>query len=147
MIPRWARHLRPLSEISPIWLVPVVGLWELPIALRSLGWASASGVFVILIAGRLIAGPSLPDPTKPSLLVVVSPFAAGLTALLTLNDQLTPLRLLLFVVALRFASMGPAPIVDPIALMLVTESMLVIASMFVLTIHDVSTRRMSQLRG
>jgi tellurite resistance protein len=123
MVPRWVRHIRPLDEVTPIWLVPVVGLFEVPIALRHLGWASvipdvsfaslAVGLLLAiplltLVTRRLISCPALPEAKKPSMLVMVSPFAIGLIVLLNVTDNLNPIGRLLYIVMVSLLSIVAA---------------------------------------
>jgi len=115
MVIRWLRHIRPVCAVTPVWLVPVVGLLEIPIALPRLGWGESAAPsslacvvlgfaltlpLLTLIGVRLSRCPPLPDPTEPSLLVLVSPFAVGFTSLLLFTHRVTPVCWLLYLLML-----------------------------------------------
>jgi len=80
-----------LAHATPAWIIPVVGLLNVPLALPMLGLPPLHGVMVAalaiglffalplftLIFSRLVFEPPLPAALQPSLLILVAPFAVG----------------------------------------------------------------------
>ena len=91
IVSRWISERQQVAHATPAWIVPVVGLLDIPLAVPSLGlppmhglmmFALAIGLFFAvplftLILSRLLFEPPLPDALKPSLLILVAPFAVG----------------------------------------------------------------------
>jgi len=90
-VSRWLTDKHLHVHATPPWLIPVVGLLNVPLALPALGLPSAQGVTVFclavglfftiplftLILWRLLFEQPLPDALRPSLLVMLAPFAVG----------------------------------------------------------------------
>lgn len=93
VVGRWLQGAYALDQVAPAWLLPVVGLLDLPLAapildLPHLGGAMqlglAAGSFLTLpvftmVLGRLVLQPPLPRPLEPSLLILVAPSAVGMS--------------------------------------------------------------------
>jgi tellurite resistance protein len=96
IVSRWMSEQQELAHATPAWIVPVVGLLDVPLAVPSLGFAAPPGsvlhalmvmdlavglFFAIplftLIFARLVFQPRLPDALQPTLLILVAPFAVG----------------------------------------------------------------------
>jgi tellurite resistance protein len=91
IVSRWMSDRQQIAHATPAWIIPVVGLLDVPLALPTLGlpplhgltvFALAAGLFFAvplftLIFSRLVFEPPLPDALKPSLLILVAPFAVG----------------------------------------------------------------------
>jgi tellurite resistance protein len=91
IVSRWMSDRQQVAHATPAWIIPVVGLLDVPIALPTLGlpplhglmvFALAAGIFFAiplftLIFSRLLFEPPLPDALKPTLLILVAPFAVG----------------------------------------------------------------------
>ena len=91
VVSRWMGDRQQVAHATPAWIIPVVGLLDVPLALPALGlppmpevgvFALAVGLFFAvplftLIFSRLLFEPPLPDALKPSLLILVAPFAVG----------------------------------------------------------------------
>jgi tellurite resistance protein len=91
VVSRWMSDRQQVAHATPAWIIPVVGLLDVPLALPVLGlppmhglsvFALAVGLFFAvplftLIFSRLLFEPPLPDALKPSLLILVAPFAVG----------------------------------------------------------------------
>lgn len=96
IVSRWMSEQQELAHATPAWIVPVVGLLDVPLAVPSLGLAAEPGsilhalmlmdlavglFFAIplftLIFARLVFQPRLPDALQPTLLILVAPFAVG----------------------------------------------------------------------
>ncbi len=94
IVNRWMSERQQVTHATPAWIIPVVGLLDVPLALPTLGlppmhglmvFALAVGLFFAvplftLIFSRLLFEPPLPDALKPSLLILVAPFAVGTSA-------------------------------------------------------------------
>ena len=94
IVVRWISRPHELTHVTPTWIVPVVGLLDLPIALPLLQmpqfqpmmlFGLAVGLLfaipiITLNLGRLITGPSLPDGLQPTLLMLTAPFAVGFSS-------------------------------------------------------------------
>lgn len=96
IVSRWMSEQQEMAHATPAWIVPVVGLLDVPLAVPSLGFPAAPGsmlhalmlmdlavglFFAIplftLIFARLVFQPRLPDALQPTLLILVAPFAVG----------------------------------------------------------------------
>ena len=94
VVSRWMSDRQQVAHAAPTWIIPVVGLLDLPLALPSLGLPHTHGLMVFglavglffavplftLIFSRLLFEPPLPDALKPSLMILVAPFAVGSSA-------------------------------------------------------------------
>jgi tellurite resistance protein len=91
IVSRWMSDRQQVAHATPAWIIPVVGLLDVPLALPELGLPPMHGLMVLtlavglffavplftLIFSRLLFEPPLPDALKPSLLILVAPFAVG----------------------------------------------------------------------
>ena len=91
MVSRWMSERQQVAHATPAWIVPVVGLLDVPLALPVLGLPDLQGLAVFCLAvglffavplfsiilSRLLFEPPMPDALKPSLLILVAPFAVG----------------------------------------------------------------------
>ena len=91
IVSRWMSDRQQVAHATPAWIIPVVGLLDVPLALPALGLEPMHGLMVLalavglffavplftLIFSRLMFEPPLPDGLKPSLLILVAPFAVG----------------------------------------------------------------------
>ncbi len=94
IVSRWMSDRQQYAHATPVWIIPVVGLLDVPLALPALGLPPMHGLMVFalsvglffavplftLIFSRLLFEPPLPDALKPSLLILVAPFAVGYSA-------------------------------------------------------------------
>ena len=94
IVSRWMSDRQQVAHATPAWIIPVVGLLDLPLALPVLGlpplhglmvFALAVGLFFAvplftLIFSRILFEPMLPDALKPTLLILVAPSAVGYSA-------------------------------------------------------------------
>jgi tellurite resistance protein len=93
IVSRWMGDRQQVAHATPTWIIPVVGLLDVPLALPILHLPPMNGLIVLalavgmffavplftLIFSRLLFEPPLPDFLKPSLLILVAPFAVGYT--------------------------------------------------------------------
>ena len=91
MVRRWINERQQLAHATPAWIVPVVGLLDVPLALPKLGLPPMHGVMVAslaiglffaiplftLIFSRLVFEERMPAALEPTLLILVAPFAVG----------------------------------------------------------------------
>ena len=94
IVSRWMSDRQQVAHATPAWIVPVVGMLDVPLALPALGLPPMHGLMVLsvavglflalpvftLIFSRLLFEPPLPDALKPSLLILLAPFAVGYSA-------------------------------------------------------------------
>ena len=94
VVSRWMSDRQQVAHATPAWIIPVVGLLDVPLALPSLELPPMHGLMVFALAvglffavplftlvfSRLVFEPPLPDALKPSLLILVAPFAVGYSA-------------------------------------------------------------------
>ena len=121
-----------VAHATPAWIIPVVGLLDVPLALPGLGLPPLHGLMVLAVAvglffaiplftlifSRLVFEPPLPDALKPSLLILVAPFAVGYSAYTVTTGQ-TDLfaealyMLTLFVLAVLIGQLRNLPLCCP----------------------------------
>ena len=93
-VSRWMQGRQNPAHATPAWIVPVVGMIDVPLALPSLQWPDLSGVMMFALAvglffaipiftmifSRLIFQEPMPAALQPSLLIMVAPFAVGFSS-------------------------------------------------------------------
>jgi tellurite resistance protein len=93
IVTRWMSDRQQIAHATPAWVVPVVGLLDVPLALPSLGLPTMHGVMLAslaiglffavplftLIFSRLVFEPPIPDALQPTLLILLAPFAVGMS--------------------------------------------------------------------
>ena len=96
IVSRWMSDQQQIGHATPAWIIPVVGLLDIPLAVPALGFAAttdsllhalmvmdlALGLFFAiplftLIFARLLFQPPLPDALQPTLMILVVPFSVG----------------------------------------------------------------------
>ena len=101
IVSRWLSDRQQVAHATPAWIIPVVGLLDLPLALPSLGLPPMHGVMVVglaiglffavplftLIVSRLVFEPPMPDALQPTLMILVAPFAVGFLAYVATTGQ------------------------------------------------------------
>lgn len=101
IVSRWMSDRQQIAHATPAWIIPVVGLLDVPLALPTLGLppmpelmvlALAVGLFFAvplftLIFSRLVFEPPMPDALKPTLLILVAPFAVGYSTYTVIAGQ------------------------------------------------------------
>jgi tellurite resistance protein len=127
---RWMGNRQQVSHAAPAWIVPVVGLLDVPLAVPGLTLPPMHGLMVACLAiglffaiplftmifSRLLFEPPLPDALQPTLLILVAPFAVGFLAYVSVNGSvdifaeglfgLTLFMLTILVGRLRWMLMG-----------------------------------------
>jgi len=114
MVSRWMSDRQLIAHATPAWIVPVVGLLDVPLALPTLGLPPMHGVIVLgmavglffalplftLIFSRLLFEPPMPDALQPTLLILVAPFAVGFSTYLVTAGQVDLFAQSLYVLTL-----------------------------------------------
>ena len=132
VVSRWMSDRQQVAHATPAWIIPVVGLLDVPLALPVLGlppmhglmvFALAVGLFFAvplftLIFSRIVFEPPLPDALKPSLLILVAPFAVGTSAYIVTTGQTDVFAealymLTLFMLAVLIGQLRNLPICCP----------------------------------
>lgn len=114
LLRRWLAVQQQPSHATPAWILPVVGLLDLPLAVPSLDLPDPSGpmlvglavgmffavpIFTIVFA-RLVFEPAMPQALEPSLLILVAPFAVGMSTYVTTVGQVDLLAKSLYVLTI-----------------------------------------------
>jgi tellurite resistance protein len=132
IINRWMSDRQQVAHATPAWMVPVVGLLDVPLALPSLGLPPMHDVMVLglavgmffavplftLIFSRLLFEPPMPDALQPTLLILVAPFAVGFSAYVATTGQVDLLAkslyaLNLFMLAVLMGRLRMLPLCCP----------------------------------
>jgi tellurite resistance protein len=105
VVSRWMSNQQQFAHATPVWVVPVVGILDVPLALPSLalppmhdlmvacvaiGLFFAVPLFTIVFA-RLLFNPPLPPALQPTLMILVAPFAVGFSSYITATGHVDPL--------------------------------------------------------
>ena len=92
IVSRWMSDRQQVAHATPAWIIPVVGLLDVPLALPTLGLPPMHGLDGAgarspgcsspcrcspSSSRALLFEPPLPDALKPSLMILVAPFAVG----------------------------------------------------------------------
>lgn len=94
MIDRWMGDRQRVEEATPAWIVPVLGVLDIPLAAPSLDLPQAQslmfactaiGLFFAIplftmIFSRLLFEAAMPEALRPMTLILVAPFAVGFSA-------------------------------------------------------------------
>jgi tellurite resistance protein len=102
IVSRWMSDRQQIAHATPAWIVPVVGLLDVPLALPALDLPPLHGIMVLglavglffavplftLIFSRLVFEPPMPDALQPTLLILVAPFAVGFSTYVTTTGQI-----------------------------------------------------------
>ena len=114
IVSRWMSDRQLVAHTTPAWIIPVVGLLDVPLALPGLGLPPMHGVMVLglavglffavplftLILSRLVFEPPMPDALQPSLLILVAPFAIGFSTYVATTGQVDLFAQSLYVLTL-----------------------------------------------
>jgi tellurite resistance protein len=96
IVMRWLSVRHTPAQVAPAWIVPVVGMLDIPVAAPVLQWDGLHGVMVFglavglffalpllsMLLARLVTEEALPAALQPSLLILLAPFAVGFSAYL-----------------------------------------------------------------
>lgn len=101
IVVRWIRQRQETAHATPAWIIPVVGMLDVPLAIPALGFESMHSVMVFglavglfftvplftLIFSRLLFEDALPNALQPSLMILLAPFAVGTSAYMVTTHQ------------------------------------------------------------
>jgi len=93
-VSRWMNGRQNPAHAAPAWIIPVVGMIDVPLALPSLQWPGLDGMMIFFLAiglffaipiftmifSRIVFQEPMPAPMRPSLLIMVAPFAVGFSS-------------------------------------------------------------------
>jgi len=102
MVNRWMSDRQQTAHATPAWIVPVVGMLDVPLALPSLQLPPMPEVMILslavglffaiplftLIFSRLVFEAPMPDALQPTLLILVAPFAVGFSSYVLTTGQI-----------------------------------------------------------
>jgi len=114
VVSRWVHVRQQAAHATPAWLVPVVGMLNVPLAMPALALTDLHGVMVLSLAiglfftlplftmifSRLVFESALPDELQPSLLILLAPFAVGTSTYVVTTGQVDLFANSLFVLTL-----------------------------------------------
>jgi tellurite resistance protein len=101
IVSRWMSDRQQIAHATPAWIVPVVGLLDVPLAVPVLALPPMHGVMILglsvgmffavplftLIFSRLLFEPPIPEALQPTLLILVAPFAVGFSTYVATTGQ------------------------------------------------------------
>ncbi|MGJ7506645.1 SLAC1 anion channel family protein [Variovorax sp. GT1P44] len=102
IVSRWLGTQHQMSHATPAWILPVVGLLDMPLAVPYLSLPQAHAFMLVgtavglfftiplftLIFSRLIFEPPMPPALQPSLMILVAPFAVGMSTYVATTGQM-----------------------------------------------------------
>ncbi len=110
IVTRWLGGDQPVAALNPAWFIPAVGNVLVPLAAAPVGYLQiawfffATGMFFWVVLGvmvfhRLITGPALEPPMRPTLAVLVAPPSVAFLAWLAMTGETGVGGALLFYIA------------------------------------------------
>jgi len=101
IVSRWLTHRQNPAHATPAWIVPVVGLIDIPLAAPSIQLAHIEGFLMLALAvglffavplftlvfSRLMFEEPMATNLQPSLLILLAPFAVGFSAYVTVAGK------------------------------------------------------------
>lgn len=114
IVGRWMGSRQQLAHATPAWMVPVVGLLDIPLAVPLLGpphtqmpamFGLSVGLFFAgplftLVFARLVFDEPLPPAQRPTLMILVAPFAVGFSSYTATVGRINAFAEALFLVGL-----------------------------------------------
>jgi tellurite resistance protein len=124
IVSRWMSTRQQPAHATPAWIVPVVGMIDIPLAVPSLHFQSMHLVMIFalsvglffaiplftMILSRLMFEEPLPEGMKPILMILVAPFAVGFSAYFATFGQVDAFAqalymLMLFIISILFGQL------------------------------------------
>ncbi len=101
IVDRWLSDRQQVAHATPAWVVPVVGMLDIPLAVPALHLPPLHGLMVValavglffavplftLIFARLVFEAPMPEALQPTLMILVAPFAVGTSAYIATTGQ------------------------------------------------------------
>jgi tellurite resistance protein len=115
MVDRWMTETQKPEHATPAWIVPMVGMLDVPLAMPMLDLpleiqflrllALAVGLFFAvplftLILGRLMFQPQMPPALQPTLLILLAPFSVGVSTYAVAVGRIDQFAFALYLLAL-----------------------------------------------
>jgi tellurite resistance protein len=114
IVNRWMSDRQQVAHATPAWIIPVVGMLDIPLALPSLDlppmhWIMVLGLSVglffalplfTLVFSRLVFEEPIPNALLPSLMILIAPFAVGFSSYVATSGEVD-----LFAQALYFITL------------------------------------------
>ncbi len=114
VVDRWMGNRQQTQHATPAWIVPVVGLLDVPLAVPGIALPAAHGLMLpclaiglffavplfTLVFARLLFETPLPDALQPSLLILVAPFAVGFSTYVATTGRIDMFAHALYALAL-----------------------------------------------
>ncbi len=114
VVSRWLHLRQELVHATPAWIVPVVGLLDVPLAVPVLQWPEVHGMMMFglavglffamplftLIMSRLLFQEPMPAVMQPTLLIMVAPFSVGFSAYVATTGQIDGMAQALYMLTL-----------------------------------------------
>ncbi|OYU00618.1 MAG: C4-dicarboxylate ABC transporter [Burkholderiales bacterium PBB1] len=114
IVDRWMSQRQKAAHATPVWIIPVVGMLDVPLAMPALGLESLHAVMVFglavglfftaplftLVFSRLLFEEPLPDALQPSLMILLAPFAVGTSTYVVTMGQVDVFAEALFALTL-----------------------------------------------
>jgi tellurite resistance protein len=118
IVDRWMSDRQQVAHATPAWIIPVVGLLDVPLAVPVLDLPPMHGVMMFglavglffavplftVIFSRLVFEPPMPDAMLPSLLILIAPFAVGFSTYAVTVGQVDRFAEALFMLTLFLLS-------------------------------------------
>jgi len=118
VVDRWMRQRQKMAHAAPAWVIPVVGLLDVPLAMPALDLDAMHGIalfglavglfFTIplftMIFARLLFEEALPDALQPSLVILLAPFAVGTSTYIATTGRVDEFAIGLFLLAVFMLS-------------------------------------------
>lgn len=118
IVSRWLTIQHERLHVTPAWILPVVGLLDVPLAVPVLGWPQLHGVMVAglgiglffavplftMVFTRLIFEAPLPPALQPTLLILAAPSGVGMSAYVAITGEVDLFAKALYAVTLFLLS-------------------------------------------
>ncbi len=132
IVMRWMTLRHDRLHVTPAWIVPVVGLLDLPLGVPQLQWHGLQGLMIFsmavglffalplftMIFHRLVLEEALAPAMQPSLLILAAPAAVGFSTYVTITGQIdlfaqSLYMLTLFLLAVLLGRLRYLPLCSP----------------------------------
>ncbi|MCE4225331.1 C4-dicarboxylate ABC transporter [Methylobacterium sp. C25] len=135
IVSRWMSSRQQVAHATPAWIVPVVGLLDVPLAAPSLDLPMTHGISLFafsvglffavplftLIFSRLLFEEPMPEALRPTLMILIAPFSVGFTSYVATTGQIDTFAealvlLSLFILAVLLRQLRDLPFACPFRL-------------------------------
>jgi len=104
---QWTAGALEEGQVSAAWLIPVVGLLDIPLAFPMLGWPALRELMLFAVAAGFVLGTpvfalvfgrlvSRSPAAQPTLLILLAPFAVGFSAYVAMAGEVDAIARALF---------------------------------------------------